>query len=164
MLLDSPIALRLHSRYSRDQILAAFGVHRFDHRASSREGVLFIPELNCELLFVTLQKTEAKFSPTTLYHDYAISEHLFHWQSQNSARPDRGRGLSYIQHRKTGKKIILFVRERNTDEHGRTMGFINLGLVHFQSSNGTQPMNITWRLATPLPSWLWKEAAKLAVG
>lgn len=164
MLLDFPTALRLHSRYSRDQILAAFGVHRFDHRASSREGVLFIPELNCELLFVTLQKTEAKFSPTTLYHDYAISEHLFHWQSQNSARPDRGRGLSYIQHRETGKKIILFVRERNTDEHGRTMGFINLGLVHFQSSNGTQPMNITWRLATPLPSWLWKEAAKLAVG
>ncbi|MDI6402205.1 DUF3427 domain-containing protein [Balneolaceae bacterium ANBcel3] len=164
MQLTFPSAIQLHARYSRDQILAAFGAHRFDKKTSNREGVLFLPELNCELLFVTLQKTEERFSPTTLYHDYAISEQLFHWQSQNSARPDRGRGKDYIDQQELGRRIILFVREQSKDEQNRTMGFVCLGPVSFVSTDGSQPMNITWRLQTPLPPWLWHSAAKLSVG
>lgn len=38
------------------------------------EGVLDIKEKNTELLFVTLEKTEEKYSPTTMYDDYAINE------------------------------------------------------------------------------------------
>jgi hypothetical protein len=128
------------------------------------KGVVEIKSLNCELLFVTLQKTEKKFSPTTLYHDYAISDVLFHWQSQNAARPDKGKGLSYIKHRESGKKIILFVREQIEDEFGRAMGFVNLGPVDLESYYGSQPMSITWRLEEPLPPYLWKDIAKLAVG
>lgn len=158
-----PSALRVHSRYSRDQILAAFGEHTFVKRKSSREGVHEIKGLNIELLFVTLQKNEKKFSPTTMYHDFAISEMLFHWQTQNSARPEKGRGLSYINHKKEKKQIILFVREINNNEYG-TISFINLGPVEFQSYEGSQPMNITWKLQIPLPSYLWKDSAKLAVG
>lgn len=109
--LGFPNALQLHGRYSLDQILAAFGQNSFEKKSSSREGVLFVKDLNCELLFVTLDKMEKNYSPTTLYNDYAINEYLFHWQSQNSARLDRGKGLSYINHREDGKKIILFVRE-----------------------------------------------------
>ncbi|GAB6088786.1 DUF3427 domain-containing protein [Spirochaeta dissipatitropha] len=162
--LPFPTAIRLHARYSRDQILAAFGAHRFEKQSSSREGVLFLPDLNCELLFVTLQKTEERFSPTTLYHDYAISEELFHWQSQNSARPDRGRGKDYLRQQELGRSIVLFVREQHQDEQQRTMGFVCLGPVSLVQSEGSQPMNITWRLHSPLPPWLWHSAAKLAVG
>jgi len=108
----SGTALKLHSRYTRDEILASFGVHTFEKKYSSREGVLFIKEINTELLFVTLNKSDNRFSPTTRYHDYAISENLFHWQSQNSARPDKGKGLSYVSHKKIEKTIILFVREQ----------------------------------------------------
>lgn len=157
-------ALNLHARYSRDEILSAFGEHRFEKKSSSREGVLEIKSINAELLFVTLQKTDKRFSPTTLYHDYAISEKLFHWQSQNSSRPDRGKGLSYVQQKENGKTIILFVREQSHDEYGRAMEFVNLGPVQIGSHHGSQPMNITWELKYPLPSWLWQEAAKLAVG
>jgi hypothetical protein len=157
-------ALQLHARYTRDEILAAFGENRFDRKSSSREGVIEIKSLNCELLFVTLQKTDKKFSPTTLYHDYAINEILFHWQSQNAARPDKGKGLSYVQHEKTGKKILLFVREQSSDEFGRAMGFINVGVVKLESHSGSQPMNITWQLEEPITPYLWKAAAKLAVG
>lgn len=157
-------ALNVHARYSRDEILAAFGENRFDKKSSSREGVVEIKSLNCELLFVTLQKTEKKFSPTTLYHDYAINEILFHWQSQNAARPDKGKGLSYVKHEEIGKRIILFVREQSADEFGRAMGFINLGPVKLDSHSGSQPMNITWRLEEPIPPYLWNSAAKLAVG
>ncbi len=96
---------------------------------------------------------EKNYSPTTLYNDYAISDYLFHWQSQNSARPDRGKGLSYINHREEEKNIILFVREHNKDENGRVLGYVNLGLVNLDSHSGKEPMNITWKLEEALPPY-----------
>lgn len=162
--LPQPSALKVHSRYTREQILAAMGASTFAAKSPSREGVLAISEQNLECLFVTLNKSEKQFSPTTMYHDYAISEHLFHWQSQNSARPERGRGLSYIEQQKLGKTVLLFVREQSKDENGRTMGFVNFGKVHYVSHNGSQPMNVTWRLEQPIPDVMWHDAAKLAVG
>ncbi len=131
--LDFLQPLKVHSRYTKDQILAAFGENSFDKKSSSREGVLNIPAKNSELLFVTLEKTEEKFSPTTMYEDYAISENLFHWQTQNSASPEKGRGLSYITQQDNHKNIFLFARERNKDSNGNTMSYVFLGKVFYQS-------------------------------
>lgn len=156
--------LKVHARYTREQILAGFGVTTFAYQKPAREGVLMIQEQNIELLFVTLNKNEKQFSPTTMYHDYAINEQLFHWQSQNSARPDQGKGLSYIQHNQIKKRLFLFVREQSNDEYVATMGFVNFGEVEYVSHQGSQPMSITWQLKTPMPHFMWKQAAKLAVG
>lgn len=158
------VPLRLHARYSREQILIAFGATTFEHQSPAREGVYVIKDENIELLFVTLDKTEKQFSPTTMYHDYAINEHLFHWQSQNSARPDKGQGKQYIEHKAIGKRLFLFVREQTKDEYGRTMGFVNYGEVDYLSHTGSKPMSIKWQLRTPMPSFMWQQAAKLAVG
>jgi len=158
------VPLRLHARYSREQILVAFGAITFQRQPPAREGVFVIQSENFEILFVTLDKNEKQFSPTTMYHDYAINDELFHWQSQNSARPDRGRGLDYIRHREIGKRLFLFVRENSKDEIGRTMGFVNYGEVDYVSHTGSQPMNITWKLKEPMPNFMWHQAAKLAVG
>lgn len=160
----SDVPLRLHARYAREQILVAFGATTFERQPPAREGVFFIQEQKIELMFVTLNKNEKQFSPTTMYHDYAINENLFHWQSQNSARPDRGRGLDYIQHQENGKRLFLFVREQTKDEYGRTLGFVNYGEVEYVSHTGSQPMSINWKLKTPMPNFMWQEAAKLAVG
>jgi superfamily II DNA or RNA helicase len=158
------VSLRLHARYAREQILVAFGAITFERQPPALEGLFVLKDLNIELMFVTLNKNEQQFSPTTMYHDYAINEHLFHWQSQNSARPDRGRGLDYIQHLKIGKRLFLFVREQTKDEYGRTMGFVNYGEVEYVSHMGSQPMSITWRLKEPMPHFMWQQAAKLAMG
>ena len=160
----SDVPLQLHARYTREQILVGFGASTFEKQLPAREGVLLLKEPNIELLFVTLNKNEKQFSPATMYHDYAINEDLFHWQTQNSARPDRGKGQDYIQHRKLGRRLFLFVREQSKDEYRRTMGFVNFGEVNFVSHTGSQPMSITWRLQTAMPSFMWKNAAKLAVG
>ncbi|WP_233080029.1 DUF3427 domain-containing protein [Rheinheimera soli] len=160
----SDVPLRLHARYTREQILTGFGAITFERQPPAMEGVYVIQNQNIELLFVTLNKSEKQFSPTTMYHDYAINESLFHWQSQNSARPDRGRGLDYLKHKMTGKRIFLFVREQTDDEYGRTMGFVNYGEVEYVSHTGSQPMSITWKLQSPMPSFMWQQAAKLAVG
>jgi len=156
--------LKMHVRYPKEHILIAFEESTFANKSSSREGVLNITNANTELLFVTLNKCEKQFSATTMYHDYAISPTLFHWQTQNSARPNSGRGLGYIQQKENNKTFLLFVREQANDENGRTMGFVNFGPVDFVKYEGSQPMNITWKLQHPMPAYLWYETAKLAIG
>jgi superfamily II DNA or RNA helicase len=156
--------LKLHARYTRDQITAAFGKTTFERKWPSREGVLEIENINTELLFINLIKSEEDFSPTTMYDDYAISETLFHWQSQNSSRPDVGKGLSYIKHKENNKKVLLFVREKASDENGNTMGYVFIGEAQFIESEGAKPMNIKWELNEPMPNYLWKASAKLSVG
>lgn len=157
-------SLKMHVRYPKEHILVAFGDSTFTKKSSSREGVLNIADTNTELLFVTLNKCEKQFSATTMYHDYAISPTLFHWQTQNSAKPNSGRGLSYIKQKENNKTFLLFVREQAKDENARTMGFVNFGPVDFVKYEGSQPMNITWKLKHPMPAYLWHETAKLAVG
>ena len=162
--LPYPQPIKIHGRYTREQILAAFGFSSFEKKSSNREGVADNKELNSELLFIDLIKSEKDFSPTTMYQDYAISETLFHWQSQNSTSEDRGKGLSYINHVKLGKKILLFVRERNEDEFGITMSYVFIGEGIYQKHTSSKPMSITWELKTPMPAYLWKDSAKMAVG
>ena len=156
--------LKLHARYTRDQILAAFQLSTFERKSPSREGIAENKNLNTELLFINLIKSEENFSPTTMYDDYAISESLFHWQSQNSAGPETPKGQSYIFHKENEKIILLFIREQNKDEHGNTMGYIFIGSGNLKEHYGRKPMNIKWELNEPLPNYLWNTAAKLRVG
>ena len=162
--LPYPQPLKVHSRYTRDQILAAFGLSSFEKKSSSREGVAVNSELNTELLFINLIKSEEDFSPTTMYDDYAINDTLFHWQSQNSAGPETPKGSSYIKHEEAGKKVLLFVREKNKDEFGNTMGYVFLGEGKLKDYYGAKPMSIKWKLEEPIPHYLWHDAAKLRVG
>ena len=158
------LPLKMHVRYPKEHILIALGDTTFSKKSSSREGVLNIANANTELLFVTLNKCDKQFSATTMYHDYAISPKMFHWQTQNSAKPTSGRGQGYIEQQKSGKTFLLFVREQAKDEHGKTMGFVNFGPVDFVKYEGSQPMNITWKLKHSMPAYLWHETAKLALG
>jgi len=156
--------LKLHARYTRDQILVAFGLSSFHKKSSNREGVAENSELNTELLFINLIKSEEDFSPTTMYDDYAVNERLFHWQSQNSAGPETPKGKSYITHKQKDKKILLFVREKANDEFGNTMGYVFIGEGLINRHYGSKPMSIEWELYEPMPHFLWKDALKLQVG
>lgn len=156
--------LKLHSRYHRHQIFAAFGQHTYSKASTNREGVSENKTLNTELLFIDLNKSEKDFSSSTLYNDFAIDEHLFHWQSQNSAGPETPKGLSYRKQKENGKIILLFIRESKKDSNGNTPGFVFAGKAEYVSTYGTKPMNITWKLEKALPPFIWKDSAKLAVG
>ncbi len=155
---------KLHARYTRDQILAAFGLSTFDKKSSNREGAAENKKLNTEILFINLIKSEENFSPTTMYDDYAISETLFHWQSHNAYGPQTTKGLSYIKHAENDKKILLFVREKSNDEKGNTMGYVFIGEGVFKESEGSKPMSVKWELNEPMPNYLWKESAKMSIG
>lgn len=156
--------LKVHGRYTRDQILAGFGVSTFEKKSSNREGNAPIKSKNTEILFITLNKSEEDFSPTTLYEDFAISDTLFHWQTHNERNNTSGAGLSYIKHKELGLKILLFIRERNKDEHNNTMSFVFIGEGSLTEHYGSKPISIKWELNEPMPPYLWKDSAKMAVG
>jgi hypothetical protein len=144
--------LDLHARYTRDEILAALYWTR-ERQRDVREGVLYIPELKTDLFFVTLNKTETDYSPTTLYEDYAISPELFHWQSQSTTSEQSPTGQRYINHERTGNTILLFVRE-DKSRQGLTCPYDFLGPASYVGHTGSRPMSILWRLHHPIPARL----------
>ena len=156
--------LKLHGRYTREQILTAFRFNIFAKKIINQSGIAENKELNTELLFIDLIKSEEDFSPTTMYNDYAVSDTLFHWQSQNKTSPESPKGMSYILHEASKKIILLFIREKSTNEFGNTMGFVFIGNGKMSNYSGSKPMIINWELSEPIPNYLWKESAKLSVG
>lgn len=156
--------LKVHGRYTRNQVLVGLSETTLNYKATSREGVYRISDPNVELLFVTLEKGAGRFSPSTMYHDYFISEELFHWQSQNGTSPISSAGQSYIRQREMNKEILLFVREATEDEDKLRMAFVFCGQLQYVSHEGSKPMSITWRMHMPPPAELFNEGRKLAVG
>ena len=76
--------LTRHARYTQNEALAAIGASTPESPLRIREGVYYHRATGMDLFFVTLQKSEREFSPSTRYRDYALSPTLFHWESQST--------------------------------------------------------------------------------
>ena len=145
-----PIALEQYACYTREEVFAIFGRQTADKRMQgSVAGVFNIDELNTELFFVTLNKSEKEFSPTTMYNDYVVNENQFHWQSQTSDSHS-GKGKRFTQQAINKKKFLLFVRESKKDGFGNTCPFYCFGLVDYICSRDDKPMSIDWRMHKPI--------------
>jgi len=151
--------LDLHCTYTRDQILVAMD---FMKPNTVREGVKYLPEKKADIFFVTLNKSDKDYSPTTMYNDYSISETLFHWQSQSTTSADSATGRRYIHHKESGNLILLFVREFKVDRNfGGAGAYTFLGTANYVKYDGSRPMNITWKLDRPIPAKFLKKTNKL---
>lgn len=153
--------LDLHCTYTRDQLLIAMD---FMKPNTVREGVKWLPEKNADVFFITLNKSDKDYSPTTMYNDYSINEQLFHWQSQSTTAESSPTGQRYINHKKQGSKILLFVREYKSDSFGNAAPYTFLGTANYVKHNGSKPMNVTWKLDNPIPAKYLKKTNKLVVG
>ena len=164
--IDAPVdlgfdcPLDLHCTYTRDQLLVALD---FMNPNSVREGVKWLPDKQVDVLFVTLNKSDKEYSPTTMYNDYSINEELFHWQSQSTTTDTGSVGQRYIHHRERGSKVLLFVREFKSDLVGAAP-YTFLGTANYVKHTGSRPMNITWKLDHPIPAKYLKKTQKLVVG
>lgn len=164
--IDAPVdlgfdcPLDVYCTYTRDQLLVAMD---FMNPNSVREGVKWLPEKQIDVLFVTLNKSDKDYSPTTMYNDYSINETLFHWQSQSTTTDTGSVGQQYINHRSRGSKVLLFVREFKNDIVGAAP-YTFLGTVNYVKHTGSRPMNITWKLDQPIPAKYLKKTNKLVVG
>jgi hypothetical protein len=154
------VPLALHSRYKQREILTAVGRWNAQRRPPHQTGVLALTDRQCELLFVTLDKSDG-FHDSVSYHDYAISPTLFHWQTQNAAGPDTATGRRYIESRTNGWTFQLFVRTK------QEAPYIACGPVAITSEDditGDRPMSVRWTLGVPLPIALFREFSVLRVG
>ena len=154
--------LDLHCTYTRDQLLVAMD---FMKPATVREGVKWLPDKQLDVFFVTLNKADKDYSPTTMYNDYSINESLFHWQSQSTTAADSPTGQRYIHHCEKGSRVLLFVREFKSDRiTGGAEAYTYLGTANYVKHEGSRPMNITWKLDRPIPAKFLKKTNKLVVG
>lgn len=166
--LDEPVylgfdcPLDLHCSYTRDQILVALD---FLKPATMREGVKWLPSKKLDVFFVTLNKADKEYSPTTMYNDYSINEYLFHWQSQSTTSVKSITGQRYIHHQEQGSKVLLFVREFKEDQiAGGAAAYTFLGTAKYVKHEGNRPISVIWQLDRPIPAKFLKKTNKLVVG
>lgn len=157
------VPLSVHARYSRDEVLAAIGRSTVDKPFSHREGPLPDQPTKTDYCFITLEKSEKYYSPSTRYRDYAISPDVFHWESQSQTREKSPTGQRYIHHVDLGWYVMLLVRPRNKDSSGRAVPFTFLGPVTYLEHHGERPMSILWKLRRPMPLDVFS-SAKMAAG
>ncbi|MFT4540701.1 MAG: superfamily II DNA or RNA helicase [Planctomycetota bacterium] len=144
------VPLQVHARYTRREILAAFGVGEGARITSWQTGVLWAEEAQSDIFAFTLDKTIGQFSPTTRYRDYAISRDLIHWESQSRTREESATGQRYRNHAGQGSHVMLFARLNVSEK-----SFWFLGPARYISHRSECPMAVTWRLETPLPGDLF---------
>ena len=148
------VPLLVHARYTRLEILAAFGIGEHAKVAPWQTGVYWAKDAATDLFAFTLDKTTGQFSPTTRYRDYAISRDLIHWESQSATRADSETGRRYQQHEALGSSVMLFGRLRSDDR-----AFWFLGPATYVKHESELPMAVTWRLDHPLPGDLFAQFA-----
>ena len=152
--------LELHANYTAEEILTALGKCSMSNPPYNlQSGVLNLPEINTDMFLVTLNKSEKQYSPTTMYLDYAISDELFHWQSQNATSVESPTGQRYINGTST---ILLFVRE-NKNSYGVSSSYCFLGPADYVSHNGSRPINVEWKLRYKMPARLCRMTERMAI-
>lgn len=150
---DCPIFL--HRQYTRDEVLVGLGLPNLVGARHVQVGRFWIETINTEVFFVTLDKSEKVFSPSTRYEDYAVSPTRFHWQSQSTTAEDSKIGQRYVRQRENASQFLLFVRPKTTDP------FLFLGPLRYVSHTGSRPMSIYWDLDHPIPAWFFEICASL---
>jgi superfamily II DNA or RNA helicase/HKD family nuclease len=154
--------LELHRLYLRDELLAGLGYYSWERQPSQREGALRLKDKDCDVFLVTLNKSEKDYSESTMYRDYAISDRLFHWQSQSTTSETSITGQRYIHQCERKCTVLLFVRE-NKQLHGIGAPYYYLGPATFVESTGSHPMNIVWELQYAMPARLCMATKTLVV-
>ena len=115
-----PVPLRVHGHYSRTEIEAAF-------------GVLWHKPSRCDLLFVTLRKSEALFSPTTSTRVLALGPSCSTGRIRAPLPPPPPPGSGMSITRRPG---------------GVTEPFVCLGFATYESHEGERIWFVTeWRSA-----------------
>ena len=154
------VPLSSHVTYSLIEIMAAFNIRtKNKQRFIQPQGGLYWENTSkTGLLFITLNKSEKDYSPTTLYNDYAIDSKTFHWMSPNDTAPDTPSGQKLIQHESRDWTILLFVRKRNKDIRGEAQPYLCLGPAKYLDHNSQRPINFRWKLEREMPAWIYQES------
>jgi len=155
-------SLSLHASYTRDQVFISAGKGTFEKPYFTQSGVLHIPEKKLDIFFADINKSEADYSPSTMYKDYAVTEKLFHWQSMSTTSDSSPTAQRYIHHAEKGYTPLLFMRESRTDDAGITRPYVFAGPLQYVKHEGSNPVNFIWELSYPLPERVLQWARRVS--
>ncbi|GAB2680695.1 DEAD/DEAH box helicase family protein [Aliiglaciecola aliphaticivorans] len=137
-----PADVYVHKEFMRQDIPVLFGLEFNEGLWNS--GHVRPKNSDEQFLLVTLNKQGKAIEHQ--YHDYFVDRTTFHWQSQTSTRIKSTKGQGLQNH----ENVHLFVR-KNKLIAGTAAPFYYIGKVDYQGHQGEAPMNVTWKLRTPLP-------------
>lgn len=144
-----------HARYTREEIVVGMRYAGFETKrspVSMQQGVFRAANTSTYALLVTLKKNEKNYSPTTMYRDAIISPSILHWESQSTTSIDSPTGRRYVNHKEEGIEVVIFARETENGEFGVAAPYLCLGTADFVSAQGSRPIEIDWKLRTPIPA------------
>jgi hypothetical protein len=157
------VPIHSHATYGLYEIIAAYGLVSSGKLSETREGVKWAESAQSDLFFITMNKSDEDYSPTTRYADYPISPTRFHWESQSKTAQTSPIGQRYINHVARGSRVILFVREDRRDERDLSSPYLCLGPARHVSHESDRPIRFVWELERPMPAEIYQRA-KLAAG
>ena len=161
---NGTLPIATHAHYSLFEIIAAYGLTGGKNQLLQLQtGAHWAQAHHTELLFITLEKSDSEYSPTTRYEDYPISPTLFHWESQNTVSPETEKGRRYLTHAERGENVVLFVRERKKGPRDETAPYVCLGNATYVHHESERPMRIVWKLERAMPARLFQQS-KVAAG
>ena len=154
---DGGIPLDIYASYSVQQVMVAFGKTKEDYIYPMREGAIYIQEKNTDIFFITINKNESDYLPSTMYNDYAKSSKLFNWETQSTISEDTPTGQRYINEKSEEHKVLLFVRE-SKQEYNNALPYTFLGNARYVSHNGNRPIQIVWNMDHEIPERIIRES------
>jgi hypothetical protein len=158
------VPLLAHGTYTLNELVA--GVNERSEKGGVKRiqtGVFEVKARKTDLLVVTLEKSEKHYTPTTLYDDYPISPMRFHWESESTRHEGAPAGKRYMAAEKGSEgNVVLFVRQRRSDERGVTMPYVCLGRGWYRGHRGARPMQVGWELESAMPAGLYQETKRAA--
>ena len=155
---DTGIPLDIYAAYSVQQIMVAFEKTNEDYVYPMREGALYVEDKHTDLFFITINKNEEDYLPSTMYNDYAKNSELFNWESQSKISVETPTGQRYINDTSKEHKVLLFVRE-SKHEYGHAATYTFLGNARYVSHSGNKPIEIVWKMDHSIPEKIIRESS-----
>ena len=111
-------------------------------------------------LFATIDKTHI-LQENLKYDNSLFADDIIQWISQPKTAHTSSVGKMFINHKKLGYNVHIFIRKFAFMDGNKTNPFIYLGKADYYKSSGDKPMRILWKLNEKIPQELIYELYNL---
>jgi hypothetical protein len=143
----NPFAHLIGKSFTREQVARMYGD---DNNLFKWRQPGHITAGEDEVFFVNVSKQGMEAG--NQYVDGFLSTDTFEWSSMNSTSPESVKGRAVLDAPSNGRQVHLFARKNN-----KATGYTYFGLLAPTRHEGSKPIQITFRLLTPISSELFQE-------
>ncbi|MDP7195617.1 MAG: DUF3427 domain-containing protein, partial [SAR202 cluster bacterium] len=116
------------------------------------------PGFDGQFIYITLVKSELEKDHR--YHDFFKSNEHLSWQSKKQIHQNHKQCLSLIEAKEINKPIHLLVRKHKSIQ-SKALPFTYCGEIEVMDLSGNNPINVNFKLKTPLSEKLTHDFMKI---